>query len=38
MGLHNVPESGHHVHTNQPEVFCEVVNDVCATVDDGKDV
>ena len=37
VDLHNVPNAGHHVHADQPEAFCEIVNAACAAADSGAD-
>ena len=37
VDLHSVPGAGHHVHADQPEVFCELVNAACAAADSGAD-
>ena len=35
--VHSVPGAGHHVHADQPELFCELVNNVCELADRGRD-
>jgi pimeloyl-ACP methyl ester carboxylesterase len=37
VDLHYVPNGGHHVHADQPEMFCELVNAACAVADSGGD-
>ena len=37
VDLYSVPGAGHHVHADQPKVFCELVNTVCDVTDKGDD-
>lgn len=38
VDVHYIRGAGHHIHADLPEVFNEVVNDVCDMVDEGKDL
>ena len=37
VDLQTVPDAGHHVHADQPAVFCDIVNSVCSMADSGED-
>ena len=37
VSLHTVPDAGHHLHADQPESFCRIVNGACSRADRGED-
>lgn len=37
VDLHTVESAGHHVHAEQPDVFCDLVNKACQAADCGAD-
>ena len=37
VSVHTVATAGHHVHADQPDSFCEIVNGACGRADRGDD-
>ena len=37
VAVHHVGGAGHHVHADQPQVFCDLVNNICSMADAGND-
>ena len=38
VDVHYIEDAGHHIHADCPEIFNQVVNEICEMVDDSKDI
>lgn len=38
VDVHYIKGAGHHIHAELPDVFNKVVNDICDTIDNNRDI